>query len=62
MAVLPVMAPGVEGRGVTVTNTLSFTTVDALSVTVHLYLVLTVGLAVGLGKVEENPAGLELQT
>jgi len=51
---------GLAGKAFTVTDTCPLT-VENPSFTVTLYVVLTVGVAVGCAKVEVNPAGTELQ-
>jgi len=51
---------GIAGKALTVTDTCPLTEENPSS-TVTLYVVLVVGVAVGFARVEENPAGTELQ-
>jgi hypothetical protein len=51
---------GIAGKALTVTDTCPLTAENPSS-TVTLYVVLAVGVAVGFARVEENPAGTELQ-
>ena len=51
---------GCAGKAFTVTDTCPLTSVNP-SFTVTLYVVLAAGVAVGFARVEENPAGTELQ-
>jgi hypothetical protein len=51
---------GCAGKALTVTDTCPLT-VEKPSLTVTLYVVLTVGVAVGFASVDVNPAGTELQ-
>jgi len=51
---------GCTGKALTVTDTCPLTSVNPSS-TVTLYVVLAVGVAVGFARVEENPAGTDVQ-
>jgi hypothetical protein len=57
----PEIGPGVAGTISIVTRTLSMAMCDALSVTVTIYQVFTIGEATGFDILEVNPAGLEAQ-
>jgi hypothetical protein len=56
----PLIKPGCSGTLKTVTSTLSFAILEALSVTVKIYQVVKEGDAVGIGEADVKPGGLEV--